>query len=108
MNRFVARVGTRGQIVRPAGDRGAGSRQVTALRYYPGAAFCLPTTLTSCRRHGLMQRCVRGLAPRHLEPIMSMLLFASERVDSTVTAELAAIVPAKASARLSAFTEKNL
>ena len=44
-----------------------------------------------------MQRRVRGLAPRHLEPIMPMSL-ASERVDSTATAGPAAIVPANASA----------
>ena len=55
-----------------------------------------------------MQRRVRGLAPRHLEPIMPMSLLASERVDSTVTAEPAAIVPVNASARLSAFTENKL
>ena len=45
-----------------------------------------------------MQRRVRGLAPRHLEPIMLMSLLASECVDSTVTAEPAAIVPVNASA----------
>ena len=67
-----------------------------------------PATLTSCRRHGLMQRRVRGLAPRHLEPTMAMSLLASERVDSTVTAGLAAIEPANASARLAAFAEDNL
>ena len=55
-----------------------------------------------------MQRRVRGLAPRHLEPIIALSLLASERVDSTVTAEPAAIVPVNASARLSAFTENNL
>ena len=48
-----------------------------------------------------------GLAPRHLEPIMPMSLLASERVDSTVTAEPAAIVPVNPSARLSTFTEKK-
>lgn len=55
-----------------------------------------------------MQRRVRGLAPRHREPILFMLLFASERVHSTVMAAPTAIVPVNASARLSAFTEKNL
>ena len=50
-----------------------------------------------------------GLAPGHLEPIMPMSLLASECVDSTVTAEPAAIVPVNASAfMLSAFTENNL
>ena len=34
MNRFADRAGTRGQIVKPGGGRGAGSRQVTAPRYY--------------------------------------------------------------------------
>ena len=57
-----------------------------------------PCNLTSCRCHGLMQRRVWGLASRHLEPIMPMSLLASECVDSTVTAEPAAIVPVNASA----------
>ena len=34
MNRFADRAGTRGQIVRPGGGRGAGGWQVTAPRYY--------------------------------------------------------------------------